>query len=408
VTVMAGTQPGSSIITLYVTDTGGRSNSTSFTVAVLPNNTAPFISTIASTNTLMNVSTPPIGFTIGDLETPAGSLTLSASSANPSLAPNGNIVFGGSGSNRIVTVTPASGQTGVAPITVTVSDGTNSAASTFSLMVTPSASVIFYEPFTYAAGSLLTNSGFLWNTRSGTSGECLVTNGQLQVTATQTEDVAGPLIGGPYVKSNATVLYASFKANVLSLPKSVPGLFAHFANGSTLRGRVYAGTTNAAPGSFRFFVANGSDTNTALATDLNLNTTYTVVTRYNVDTASTTLWLNPAAESDPGIIASDSQSASTIASYGFRQDTDVGATILIDDLNVGLSFAAVVGGGTTSGLNALSLKLSGSQVVLAWTNSAFTLQAASAPGGPFTNVPSAISPYTNAITGSQRFFRLKH
>ena len=406
VTVTAGNQPGSSLLTIYVIDTGGRSNSTSFTVTVLPNNTAPFISSIPSTNTLINVATPAIGFMVGDLETPAGSLTVSASSANPALAPNGNIVFGGSGSNRTVTLTPANGQMGVAPITITVSDGTNSAASIFPLMVIPSSSVIFYDPFAYTAGSLLTNSGFLWATRSGTSGECLVTNGQLQVTGIQTEDVVGPLIGGPYVKSNGTVLYASFKANVLTLPKPVPGLFAHFANGSTLRGRIYAGTTNAAPGSFRCFVANGSDTNTALATDLSLNTSYTLVTRYNIDTATTTLWLNPVAESDPGVAASDSQAAATVASYGFRQDSDVGATILIDDLKVGLSFAAVMGAATSNTPIPLTLQLRGGKTVLMWNNPAFSLQSSVGAGGPYTNITTARSPYTNTPVGGARFFRL--
>ncbi len=38
--------------------------------------------------------------------------------------PTANIVFGGSGANRTVTVTPAANQTGTATITVTVSDGT--------------------------------------------------------------------------------------------------------------------------------------------------------------------------------------------------------------------------------------------------------------------------------------------
>ena len=60
---------------------------------------------------------------MGDVETAAGSLTVSGSSSNPTLVPNGNIVFGGSGANRTVTVTPAANQTGTATITVTVSDG---------------------------------------------------------------------------------------------------------------------------------------------------------------------------------------------------------------------------------------------------------------------------------------------
>ena len=407
-TVNATAQTGSSMISAWVIDSGGKSNSTSFTVTVLPLNTAPIISSIPPTNTLVDTAGPAIAFTISDLETTAASLTLSGSSANTGLVPNGNIVFGGSGSNRTLTLTPASGQTGVAPITVTVSDGTNTASSIFPLMVVPSAGVIFYEPFTYANGSILTNSGFLWNNRSGTLGECETTNGQLQITTTQTEDLSGPLIGGPYARSNSFVLYAAFKVTFLALPRSAPGLVAHFANGSTLRGRVYAGTTNAAAGFFRLFVANGSDTNTAIATDLSLNTPYNVVTRYSLDTATTTLWLNPVSESDPGVTASDAQSLVTIASYGFRQDADIGATLLVDDLKVGLSFAAVTG--TNSVIVRpipLNVQRSGNNLVLSWTNSTFALQSAPQAAGLYTNVPAASSPYTIGISGSAKFFRLR-
>src|SRR5438445_2231965 len=106
VSVTAGGQTGTSIITLSVTDTGARSNSTSFAVTVLPLNTAPVISSIPATNTLLNTSTPAIDFTVDDLETSASSLTISGSSANPGLVPNGNIVFGGAGASRTVTITP--------------------------------------------------------------------------------------------------------------------------------------------------------------------------------------------------------------------------------------------------------------------------------------------------------------
>ena len=90
------------------------------------------------------------------------------------------------------------------------------------------------------------NSAFLWANSSGTVGECQNTKGQLQVTAAQSEDITGDLVGGPYVRSNSTVLYASFKLKALSLPKNTPDYFAHFV-GSANRGRVYAGTTNATP-----------------------------------------------------------------------------------------------------------------------------------------------------------------
>ncbi|MDD1749780.1 MAG: FG-GAP-like repeat-containing protein, partial [Methanothrix sp.] len=68
-------------------------------------------------------------FTVGDAQTPAADLTLSASSTDQTLVPLTNIVFGGSGSNRTVTVTPVARQKGQTQITVTVADGDNETAS---------------------------------------------------------------------------------------------------------------------------------------------------------------------------------------------------------------------------------------------------------------------------------------
>src|SRR6185369_6338846 len=174
-----------------------------------------------------------------------------------------------------------------------VSDGTNTANSYFALMVTPSSSLIFLDSFSYANGSLLTNSGFLWANRSGMFGECQVTNGQLQVSADQSEDVVGSLIGAPYTIGFGTVLYAAFKAKFLTLPNSNPDYFAHFANGTTLRGRIYPFIpTNAPFGTFHLAVGNMTDS-VELPIDLTTNVNYTLVTRYNIDTATATLWVNP-------------------------------------------------------------------------------------------------------------------
>jgi len=408
-TVMAsaGAQTGSSIITLYVTDTGGRSNSTTFSVTVLPVNTAPVISSISPTNTLANQATPALAFTVNDLEMPAGNLTVSGSSGNQALVPNGNIIFGGSGSDRTATITPINGLSGVALITVTVSDGTNSASSIFPLMVLPSADVLFYDTFTYANGSLLTNSAFLWANRSGTSGECQTMNGTVQITDSQSEDVSASLIGGPYTRSNSTVLYASFKMKALNLAKDTPAYFAHFSSGNANRARVFMGLNNAAPGAFRLSVANGSGSTTLLPGELLTNVTYLIVTRYDVDNASTTLWLNPATESDPNVSAIDSVTAVTISSYGFRQDSTLGTTLLVDDLRVGRTFSAVVpGAGGTSPIP-LYVERRPGQVVLSWTDPAFVLQSASAASGIFTNVIGAASPFTNGTAGATKFFRLK-
>src|SRR5208283_839533 len=57
----------------------------------------------------------------------------------------------------------------------------------------------------------------------------------------------------------------------------------------------------------------------------------------------------------------------------------------------------------------LNIQLTGGYVVLSWNDpsSVFSLYAAPAVTGVWTNVPSATSPYTNVITGSQQFFRLQ-
>jgi len=53
----------------------------------------------------------------------------------------------------------------------------------------------------------------------------------------------------------------------------------------------------------------------------------------------------------------------------------------------------------------LSITKSGGNVILTW--GAGALQAASAVTGVYTNVPGATSPYTNAISGSAKFFRAR-
>ncbi len=86
-------------------------------------NARPLISAISNQLTVPGRATSAISFTISDLETDATNLTLTKLSFNPALVPAANIVFGGSGSNRTVTVTPVAGQSGTAAIVVGVMDG---------------------------------------------------------------------------------------------------------------------------------------------------------------------------------------------------------------------------------------------------------------------------------------------
>jgi hypothetical protein len=78
------------------------------------------------------------GCTVGDIETPAASLQISARSSNTSLLPNENISFGGSSSSRTLTLAPATNQFGTSTIDVTVRDPDgNTGVSSFQLVVQP-------------------------------------------------------------------------------------------------------------------------------------------------------------------------------------------------------------------------------------------------------------------------------
>ena len=85
-------------IFLTVTDPAGLS--TTREVRVFPDcgpNTAPTISNIPDQVGFLGNPIGPIGFTIGDAETPAANLQLSATSSNTALVPVNHVVFGGSG-----------------------------------------------------------------------------------------------------------------------------------------------------------------------------------------------------------------------------------------------------------------------------------------------------------------------
>jgi serralysin len=85
-------------------------------------------------------------------------------------------------------------------------------------------------------------------------------------------------------------------------------------------------------------------------------------------------------------------------------DTGFDHGLAIDDLAV--TFSSLNGNNGPAPIP-LNIELLGSATVLTWTNPAFILQAAGMAEGIYTNVPGAMSPYTNGVSEPQRFFRLK-
>ena len=55
----------------------------------------------------------------------------------------------------------------------------------------------------------------------------------------------------------------------------------------------------------------------------------------------------------------------------------------------------------------LAIQQAGTNVVLMWSDPSFSLQSAPLVTGTYTTISSATSPYTNGISGTQQYFRLK-
>jgi dienelactone hydrolase len=96
---------------------------------------APLIGDVADQNIAQGTSTGTLFFVVGDAETTFTSLTVGAVSSNPTLLPT--LTLGGTNAQRSIAVTAASGLTGTATVTLTVTDGEAlTASSSFTVVVT--------------------------------------------------------------------------------------------------------------------------------------------------------------------------------------------------------------------------------------------------------------------------------
>ncbi len=95
---------------------------------------ALIVNSIANRTTPVSTSTGPIPFIVTDKSVSPDTCTYGGSSDNQSLVANGSITFGGSGTNRTVTVVPVAGQQGFANISVNVSDSAGNANTTTFLL----------------------------------------------------------------------------------------------------------------------------------------------------------------------------------------------------------------------------------------------------------------------------------
>ena len=137
----AANQFGNSNIVLRVTDNGApgtpvSTDSNTFILTVNAINDAPVIAAVADQVTNEDVSMIAIPFTISDVDntlTCASSVT--KASSNTGVLLSSGIVIGGTAPNCTATINPVANNSGSSTITLTVSDGLLTSASTFHLTV---------------------------------------------------------------------------------------------------------------------------------------------------------------------------------------------------------------------------------------------------------------------------------
>ncbi len=106
-------------------------------VAVVTVADYPTISFIPDQSTPEGTPIGPIAFGIGSAQTPTDGFTVSAVSSDTSLVPNQNILLGGGGSSRTVTLSPVPNRSGQTTITLIVFNGPAVTTDSFVLAVTP-------------------------------------------------------------------------------------------------------------------------------------------------------------------------------------------------------------------------------------------------------------------------------
>jgi hypothetical protein len=122
---------GTAEITITADD-GSAKASRTFKVTV---NSPPTIDDVGSQSATAGQATH-IEIKVGDKETTAERLVVTATSDKPDLVPAGAIVVGAGAENRTLTITPVAGQTGATRITIAVADeGGATASDTFTLTV---------------------------------------------------------------------------------------------------------------------------------------------------------------------------------------------------------------------------------------------------------------------------------
>lgn len=291
------------------------------------------VTTVCDTETSgTDTYTATVGFVGGGTSTymvtsNAGSVDLS--SGNPTSDATGTITITGinEGVNIVVTVKDGS----MCDLSSTISSPT----------CVPALNLPILEDFTYADGSLVGNGS--WKTSGGTAGDLLISSGKAVVQhGTPSEDV---LLAFPPLGS---AIYFGFDFSVIAQSEPISGADSEYFTQLKNSGSSYSAKVDIVPpsstGDFSVGIATTKNTADAVwATDLNYDTTYRLIVKFDPAANIATLWIDPSQESDSQITGEDGADTTvSVTSFGFRQsDSSKNEGVLVDNLSIAETFAAV-------------------------------------------------------------------
>jgi len=122
---------GSTILTISASD-GSITTTTTFTLTVASVNDAPTLSNIGSQNMDENSS---LNVTVITADIDGDPLTITVSSSDQTLLPDSHISLSNDGDTYTITIQPTTAQVGSSEVTIEVDDGTETNATTFSVIV---------------------------------------------------------------------------------------------------------------------------------------------------------------------------------------------------------------------------------------------------------------------------------
>lgn len=161
---------------LRFTVTGRHTSSTDYDLALdylrltptgADGNQPPALSAIPNLTVAEGAGTGPLTFSVSDRETVEAALTLTTASSNPALLPTNNILLSGGGPERRLVATPVANRSGLATVTVIVTDAAGAAASnSFVLGVAPSTTPFVTSGSIWKYNDSGANLGTAWRSNS--------------------------------------------------------------------------------------------------------------------------------------------------------------------------------------------------------------------------------------------------